>query len=451
MSEVMISSYAKSFTRMALIPTLWALLWALCFLNAPRSALGGVEDAEPMERIVARVGSYPILISELASQVQIIAMQSGFKSNDTLEILKFQQEVLQQLVNEKLFLIAAQQDTTLRVTEDEVREALDRQIDQISSRFATEQGFLDALAEEGMTLSELRRKFYSEIENRLLKDQFISRKLSSINVSRQEVSDFYKKYSDSIPDQPAGIRLAHILLEITSSEQTSDSAKQIALEVRKKAVAGESFDALALEYSAPPAGDLGFVRREEVTDAFGNAAFALQAGDISGLVRTKVGYHVLKCLERDGDSIRVSQIFFPLSAAHSDTLRIWKLAQELKDSLDNGASFAELAKEYSNDDDTRRTEGRLGWYAYLDLPPEFQGFISQETVVGSIIGPLQSQFGLHLVKALEKQEESKISLESHYDEIREFARRRKTDRLIEEWVEQRKKDTYVEIRSINDF
>ncbi|MCH7879283.1 MAG: peptidylprolyl isomerase [candidate division Zixibacteria bacterium] len=128
-----------------------------------------------------------------------------------------------------------------------------------------------------------------------------------------------------------------------------------------------------------------------------------------------------------------------------------KLAQELKDSLDNGASFAELAKEYSNDDDTRRTEGRLGWYAYLNLPPEFQGVISPETAVGSIIGPLQSQFGLHLVKALEKQEESKISLENHYDEIREFARRRKTDRLIEEWVEQRKKDTYVEIRSINDF
>ena len=122
MPDVMRTAGAKSYTRMALIPILWALLWALCFLNVPRSAQGGIEDADPMERIVARVGSYPILISELASQVQIIAMQSGFKSNDTLEIRNFQKEVLQQLVNEKLFLIAAQQDTTLRVTEEEVRE-----------------------------------------------------------------------------------------------------------------------------------------------------------------------------------------------------------------------------------------------------------------------------------------------------------------------------------------
>lgn len=423
-----------------------ALISTLC---VPSSAQSGVEDAETMERIVARVGSYPILISELASQVQIIAMQTGFRSNDSVEILEFQQEVLQQLVNEKLFLIAAQQDTTLRVTDDEVNEALDRQIDQISSRFAAEQGFLDALAEEGLTLREFRRKLYSEIENRLLKDKFIGRKLSAINVSRQEVSEFFRDFADSIPDQPAGVRLAHILLEFSSSEHTSDSVKQIALKIRKKAVDGQDFDSLAQAHSAPPAGDLGFVRREEVTDEFGNAAFALQVGDISGLVRTKVGFHVLKCLNRDGDSIRVSQIYFPLSAVASDSTRIWNLARALKDSLDNGSSFAEFAKQYSNDDDTRRTEGELGWYAYQELPPEFQGHISAEMAEGSIVGPLMSHFGLHLVLALEKQEASKITLEEHYSQIRELARRRKTDLLIDEWVEQRKLDTYVEIRSIN--
>ncbi|MFQ5607879.1 MAG: SurA N-terminal domain-containing protein, partial [Candidatus Zixiibacteriota bacterium] len=238
----------------------------------------GVEDAEPIERIVARVGNYPILVSELATQVQLLAMQSGFQSQDPDEINRFQEEVLRQLVNEKLFLIAAQQDTTLKVSAEEVEQALDKQIEQISGRFPTEQSFLDALAADGFTLRELRRKFYPEVESRLLKDRFIARKLSSINISRQEAREFYNEFRDSIPDQPAGVRLAHILLEFSSSRETIDSVKKVAAAVRKEVIGGKDFDRLVALNSAQPAGDLGYVRREEITPEFGNAAFALQVG-----------------------------------------------------------------------------------------------------------------------------------------------------------------------------
>ncbi len=426
------------------------LLLTLCAtVSIPALSSAGIENAEPLERIVARVGNYPILISELATQVQLMAMQTGFRPTSQSDINKFQEEILQQLINEKLFLIAAQQDTTLRVSEQEINTELDRQMKQISSRFPDEDTFLKTLSEEGMTVRDLRRKFYPEIENRILKDKFVSRKLSSISVSRQEVTEFYNEYRDSIPNQPASVRIAHILLRIETSKATVDSVRSIARLVRKKAITGESFDKLIQQYSAPGGGDLGFLRRDEVTPEFASAAFALRVGDISGAVRTGVGFHIFECLARSGDSINVKQIFFPLVSTAADTANTYRYADSLIQELRNGASFAEFAKEFSTDDDTRRTEGELGWYALNDLPEEFKGVITPDVKVGDIVGPAVSSFGLHIIKILEKKDAEVVTLENSYDQIRELARRRKTDKLINEWVEKRKKDTFIEIRPFN--
>ncbi|HSG99593.1 MAG TPA: peptidylprolyl isomerase [candidate division Zixibacteria bacterium] len=424
-------------------------LLALSGLLLSSVATAGVENSEPVERIIARVGAYPIMISELAAQVQLTAMQTGFQPQSESELREFHEEILRQLVNDKLFLVAAQQDTSLRVTEDEVQEELDRQIDQISSRFPDEQRFLDALSAEGMTLRDLRRKFYPEVESRILKDKFIGRKLSSISVSRQEVTEFYEKFRDSIPDQPAAVRLAHVLLPFTPSAETLDSVRTLANTVRKSATGGADFDALALQYSAPPGGDLGWIKRDDVTEEFGSAAFALQPGQISGVVKSDVGFHLIEVTGRSADSARVSQIFFPTLATAADTVRAHRFADSLKGAIQAGdISFAEAAKEYSTDDQTRRTEGELGWFAYEELPIEFVGAVTPELQADNIVGPLTSNYGLHLVRIIEKQDAQTISLENNYDQLRELARRHKADQLITDFIEERKKDTYVEIRPL---
>lgn len=418
--------------------------------SSPTVALSGVENAEPLERIVARVGAYPILVSELATQIQLIAMQNGFKPQSESEVQRFQQDVLEQLVNEKLFLIAAQQDTTMSVTREEIEAQLDQQITQISSRFATEDEFLEALSKEGFTLRELRRKFYQEVENRLLKDRFIQRKLSGISVTRQEVSEFYEIYKDSIPDQPAAVRVAHILLSYASSSETLDSVLELANSVRRKAQTGSAFPELANQYSAPPAGDLGYLKRSDVTKEFGDAAFNLQPNEISTPVKTPVGLHILQVTERAGDSARVSQIFFPITATKADSIAVLANADSLKNRIDMGdLTFVEAAKEYSTDDQTRRTEGELGWYNYEELPVEFAGKVTPDLSVDDLVGPLQSSYGVHLVRVLEKTETQTVNLETSYDQIRELARREKTDKQIDAWIEKQKEHTYVEIRSID--
>ena len=412
------------------------------------SAYGGVDDADPLERIIARVGKHSILLSELATQAQMTAMQSGFRPETDEQALDFQKEILRQMINEKLFLIAAQNDTTITVSKQEVKASLDAQIAEISSRFPTETAFLTTLATEGLTLRDLKRKLRPEVEGKLLRERYIGLKLSNSSISRKEVEDFYQVYKDSIPGQPAGARIAHILLTFTPSGPTIDSVKNFAKSIRKKVTSGVDFEALALQYGSNPSGDLGFIRYDDVTPEFGRVAFSLRVGEVSGLLKTASGFHLIKSINRIGDSVRISQILFPVIATSVDSALIFGLADSLKQELIDGARFAEIAKIFSADDETRRSEGELGWFAFDDLPEEFVNYLSVDSKAGDISGPALSPFGLHLIKVLEIQKATEITFETHYDQIRDIARRRKSDLKIEEWIEEKTAQVHITIFSL---
>ncbi|MCH9031888.1 MAG: peptidylprolyl isomerase [candidate division Zixibacteria bacterium] len=443
----------KWFLRKAIGETLAVSLVTLALIGVDlfgfvATARSGVEDADPLERVVARVGRHSILLSQLASQAQMAAMQSGFRPETDEQAHEFQKEILRQMINEKLFLVAANQDTTITVSKQEVKAALDAQIAEISSRFPGETAFLTALASEGLTLRDLRRKLKTEVEGKLLRERYIGLKLSNSSISRKEVEDFYQAYKDSIPDQPAGARIAHILLTFTPSGVTIDSVKNFARSIRKKVTSGVDFEALAIQYGSNPSGDLGFINYDDVTPEFGRVAFSLRVGEVSGLLRTASGFHIIKSINRIDDSVRISQILFPVIATSADSALIFGLADSLKQELIAGAKFAKIAKIFSADDDTRRTEGELGWFAFDDLPDEFVDYLSTDSEVGDISGPALSLFGLHLIRVLEIQVATEITFETHYDQIRDLARSRKSDLMIEEWIEERTAQVHITIFSL---
>ncbi len=422
-----------------------AFLSILIIALSHTHASAGIEAAQTLDKIVARVGEYPILLSELLSQAQVVAMQRGFRATDSAQVRAFHEEVLRGLINDRLYLTAAKEDTTILVGEDEINQELDRQIADIKSRFPDDAAFLGALAEENLTLRELRRRFYPDVQSRLMKQRFMSRKMASITVSRREVDEFFEKYRDSIPSQPAAARIAHTLLTFTPSKTTEDSVRQLAESARRDALKASDFTALAIARGGVGSGDLGYIRYNEVTPEFARAAFALGVGDISGVVRTANGFHVIKVTARNADSVRLSQILYPVLPASADSLLLLHLADSLIHAARGGASFAEIAKVYSADNDTRRTEGELGWFDYAQLPPEFQGWITDSVKVGDIIGPISSTYGIHIVKILETQKAEDITLDNHYDDIREMSRRHKAEEKLGKWIEEQKSKTSIQI------
>ena len=174
------------------------------FLLLTLSLSGSISagEVETVDKIAVVVGNEVILASEVASQIQLVAFQTGRHPKTDKEIEKFQKDILEQMISDRLFLIEAKKDTTIHVRPEEVRQALDEHIAGVAANFSSQDEFMQALAQEGMTLRDLERKYEKEIENNLLRQRYIQAKLYNVSVSRYEVNNFYKEFGDSIPNQP---------------------------------------------------------------------------------------------------------------------------------------------------------------------------------------------------------------------------------------------------------
>jgi peptidyl-prolyl cis-trans isomerase SurA len=405
---------------------------------------------ETVDRIVVVVSNEVILASELAAQTQLVALQTGRQPRTESELVAFQKEVLENMISDRLFLIEARKDTSISIRPEEVDQALDDHVARISQNFDSEEEFLEALAVEGLTVRDLKKRYREDVKNQTLKQRLIQKRLYDVSVSRHEVEEFYHRFGDSVPRQPEGVNLGHILLPFVPSSQVEDSVRDLAGQLRRQVLDGADMAALASQYSSYGAGaeggDLGFVSHGDVVPEFARAAFQLQVGDISGVVRTEFGYHVVRCEGQREDKLRLRHILLAVDPSAADSAGTFRLADSLLAELAGGADFAELAKVFSADDDTRAQGGELGWFATGALPPEFADTVTGWQTPGAHRGPVSSRFGLHILKLIDYQPEKEYTLEEDFDRIKELARQDKTDRMVSQWVEQIRERTYIDYR-----
>lgn len=411
--------------------------------------LYGLVAGEVVERIAAVVGNRAILASELANQLQLVMMQAG--PNAKLDPKQVADDLLEQMVNDELILSAARDDTTITVTPEEIQSALDEHMASLISRFPSEDAFLEQLSREGWTKRSYEKRLRSQIKDQVLKQKIISKKLSNVTVSRQEVERFYKQNADSLPAVPTTLRLAHILIAFKVSEKTADSVKQLAEKARAMAVdSSMKFADVAAKFPGAVGGRIGYVRKDELVPEFARAAFALQPGSVSGPVRTEYGWHIIKCYTRTDDSVDVSQMLFPLQPSAADSARAKALVDSLYQQIENGADFREVAKVYSDDSATRATGGEMEATSMDNLRPEFQEALSQ-IQTGQIAPPVSSALGYHILRLLDRTPGHTLTLENDYDLVKKLAIQEKTAELVDDWVTDLKKKVYVDIRDVDLF
>lgn len=410
-------------------------------------ASSSMAKRETLDKIIVVVGDEVILASEVANQIQLAMFQSQQQPRTQKEADELQHNILEQMVSDRLFLIAAREDTSLAIRDEEIDEMLDEQITRIAQNYESYEQFLDALNAEGLTLRDLKKKYRPDIENQLLKQRYIQRKLYSVSISKHEVEEFYNKFKDSIPAQPEGVRLAHIMLTYSPSKEIEDSVYNLAVELRQRILDGADFATIATNYSTGGAGanggELGFLSRDDVVPEFARAAFNLNIGDISGVVKTQFGYHIIRCEDIREDKYKLRHVLLGISPSHQDTVRVNNLADSLLQVANNGGDFAELAKIYSQDDETRATGGELGWFAVNQMPVEFVDVVKGWTTPGECRGPVVTRFGVHILKLLEYQEPRNFDLVNDFDRIKELARQDKTGQIVDDLIADMKKTTYI--------
>jgi len=299
-------------------------------------------------------------------------------------------------------------------------------------------------------LREYRKKSRPDIENQLLKNRLIQQKLYSVSVSRQEVVEFYDRFKDSIPVQPEAVRIAHILLGWKPSQSIEDSVKALASELRQAILDGADFAAVSAQWSSFGAGagggDLGYISREDVVPEFARAAFNLSVGDISGVIRTQFGYHVIKCDGKRDERLKLRHILLGVLPSKEDSARTVTLADSLLKAVRNGEDFAELAKEYSVDNATRAQGGELGWIATAQMPAEIAPYVSGWDTPGEYRGPVETSEGVHVLELLDYSPEKKYNLDDDFDQVKELARQDKTGKLVDEWIAELRVTTYTDYR-----
>lgn len=404
-----------------------------------------VQSQDVADRIIAVVDNEIILESEVLNQAQMYAMQNRI---DESQIPMLKEQLLESMINKRLLLAKAIRDSIV-VSDTEVQQELERQMRQFEQTY----GSLDRVAEQlGMSIPRLRREMRDDIRKELLVQRLQNTKMQTINVTRREVRNFYEEYRDELPPVPEQVEVAHIFMIPEEDENVRANAYARAEQIRDSVLAGGDFEALAKEYSADTGtaeqgGDLGWVRRGLFVPEFEEAVFAMSPGEVSDIVETQFGFHIIKLEERRGDSVRPRHILIRIERSEeSDYPTIEKL-QELRQRVVEGESFEELAKEYSQDVDTAPFGGKLGAVPLDQLEPDIRSVVS-ELQEGQISEParinLDDDYGYSIIKLITRVPESEIEFERDYNFLERFTMQYKMEQEFEKMIQELREEIYWE-------
>ena len=419
----------------------WTLLLC-CSLLVP-----GLMSAQTLvDRIVAVVDKEIITESELNERVSFLAMQNRIDPNQP----GLRMQVLDGMVSDKLVLAQSLIDS-VDVTEDEVTRALDQQIANFVRQVGSEQRVEQMY---GKSISRIKREYRTEIKNQLLVQKERQQREAAISVTHREVEDFFVSFKDSLPQVPEEFELSHIYIvpkPDTSVEAKTRKGMQAILDSIR---AGGDFAEFAKRYStdagsAASGGDLGWEKRGVFVREFEETVFGLKEGEISGIVKTQFGFHIIQLLGRRGESVHARHILMKIEkGAASDSAAVDTL-RALRARALNGESFAELASKYSEDEDTKTIGGDLGTLTADQLQPDFAGQI-KDMKAGEFSEPLRtvvgSSYGFHIIWMRKRTQPHAINLRDDFKRVEQLALYMKRNKQNAEWIDELKKTIYVDIR-----
>ncbi len=399
-------------------------------------------SASTVDSVIAKVGREVILLSELDQQM----MQLNTAGMNTAEISR--REVLNQMIESKLIIQKAK-DEGYVVDEFKIKEMADEQFRAVTARFPDEKTMFAELKKAGLSPYELKKYFKEKITEKRLRDQIMRQEINSlIHITQAEIEEFYQEKKAELPLRPSLDKLAMLMRQVKVSKTTKSTALAAINKVVDKLREGDDFGELAkIESEGPSAvegGDIGFFGKGMMVKSFSDAAFALAVGEISKVVESPWGYHVIKLEEKKADEIRVRHILKLAKASDTDKVREVALMDSIKQALNTGAEWDTLARKYSEDDSTKTSGGVIGEFPADDYPEMFK-----EKLAGLDYGDCTAVINegdlFYIFKKISKSEERPYEYIEIEDNLHEMVKSNKEIELYEEWVKELYQESYVEI------
>jgi peptidyl-prolyl cis-trans isomerase SurA len=244
-----------------------------------------------------------------------------------------------------------------------------------------------------------------------------------------------------------------VLLNIQPGEAAANAAREKLEGILKRVRNGEDFATLAGEFSEDPGskkrgGELGFIQRGDFVREFEEVAYALKPGEISDIVQTQFGFHIIQLIDRRGEKINVRHVLLRVPITPEDEARVREQASGLLAEIKSGKiSFEEAAKQFSTDKTTNEKGGDLGWFELEQLQVAAFREVARTLKPGEISEPLKTEFGVHLVRLDERREPRKYTLKDDWLQIEEMAMQHKGETEMREWVESLRKKMHIRIKT----
>lgn len=428
-----------------------SIIFQLCFAVVSIAQPG---NEKVVDQVAAVVGKNIILMSDIEAQYQQLLPQTTLRGEE------LRCKILDQLLLNKLLLHQADIDSVV-VSDDQVEQ----KINQNMTYYIQQIGSVEKLEKYyGKSLGELKEEFKPMVRDQLVTQQMQSKLTGSITASPADVKNFFNSIPpDSLPLINAEVEYAQILRKVPVGAAEKAKAREQVESLRERIMKGEEFSTLAILYSqdkesAKQGGELGFVNRGDLVPEFEAAAFRLKnTTDVSPVVETQFGFHIIQLIERRGERINCRHILIHSTVTTEDLIRTQQEMDSLAKELRAGTiKFNEAAEKFSDDKDTKLNGGNVMNPAngatrfesdQVDPTALFQ---LDKLEKGEISNPMitttrEGDQAYRILYLKNRTLPHRLNLKDDYQRLQELALSDKQNRTLETWRNKKKALTYIRI------
>ena len=432
------------------------LFISFLFLLGIQTAFAGDSTSAPkgylLDKVDAIVNDKIILRSDIENQLDLLSLRGVDEKQNRCQLMK-------QLVYNKILTTQAISDS-LPLANEEVEDELTRKINYFISVAGSQEAFEEYYHK---TVDQIKDDYREDIREQMLAARMRNKILGDITVTPSEVKGFFDKLSkDSLPYFNATIELQQIVMKPRVSFEQQKSAKDKAQGILDRIRKGENFELLANLYSedigsAQQGGLLDWAPRGTYVKEFEGAAFKLKAGEVSDLVETPFGFHIIEMIERRGDMIQVRHILTrPQSTSKDAEFAQNKLDSVRSDILNGKITFFDAVKQYSQDAQSKGVGGSLlnnetgGTVLEVNKIDPNLYLLVDTLSIGGITPPVMFQGddgtpSFRIVKLVSKSEPHVADIKVDYDKMQNAAKSDKEEQVLNRWFEKNMKKTYLMI------
>jgi peptidyl-prolyl cis-trans isomerase SurA len=429
-------------------------------LTLATTAAAAQQDPPPnplLDRIVAVVGTRPILASQIEEEMVQQQAQGQPLPTDSAGLAKLRRDILDRLIDLEILVQEAERDTSIKVTDQEVLDQVEQTYQNVRKQFTTENDFRDQIRQARFGSveewrrwlgDEQRRQLYAQ---RLIEAQRQKGKLKPIPPTEAQMREFWDQNKEQQPKRPATASFRQIVIKPVPDSvarlRAFQRAESLAVQLRH----GADFATVAKRFSndsasAAQGGELGWFRRGVMVKEFEDVAFHIRPGEISDPVETPFGFHIINVERTQPAEILARHILITAEISKAQIDKARHLADSLHDVLARGTvtiSFDSLAKLYADP-----LEAKLAEDAPLtDMPPEYQKIFSADTTIG--LKPVITQ-GVDtprpkfiVLEVTARKDAGDLS----FDDVKLKIRQTLGDQLaIRHFVDQLKRQIFVDVR-----